>query len=191
MDFLSTGKWWIFLILASLSYFISSFGHHGRGTISPKIEAIGSAIMTIFIILTFIFSGWKGGIGIIVALLIWVTIAEQIVKLLIRKLMQIHDNSLTQPFSVEELFKQSERTDEMLLTVSNQPGIIQVLRKYEKNQEDIRDIYYTLLACGVGEYVAQSIIEDPKLLSEYLQMKADEVSDLEIAYRFSEMLDKP
>ncbi|MDQ1327560.1 MAG: hypothetical protein QG641_843 [Candidatus Poribacteria bacterium] len=141
MDFLSTGKWWIFLVLSYLSYFISSFGYHGRGRMSQKIEAVGSGIMTIFIILTFVFSGWKGGVGIIVALLIWVRIAEQLVKLLLRKLMQIHDSSPTQPFSVEEIFEQGERIDEMLLKISNQPEIIEVLRKYEKNQEDIEDIY--------------------------------------------------
>ena len=55
MNFPSTKIWWTFFILGALSYFISSFGHHGRGTRSPQIEAIGGLGLIIFVVLTFIF----------------------------------------------------------------------------------------------------------------------------------------
>ena len=68
--------------------------------------------------------------------------------------------------------------------------VIYVLQKYGKNQEDIEEIYSLLLASGAGEYVAQSVVTSPKLLSEYLQMEANGVSELEIVSKLSETLGK-
>jgi hypothetical protein len=68
--------------------------------------------------------------------------------------------------------------------------VIYVLQKYGKNQEDIEEIYSLLLASGASEYVAQSVVTSPKLLSEYLQMEANGVSELEIMYKLSETLGK-
>ena len=193
----------MFFVLGALSYFISSFGHHSRGTRSPQIEAIGGFGLIVFVILAFIFSGWKGGIGIIVALFLWAVIAERILWLIFRKLMPSANNmdygrfirrsrsygsSANLPTSWEELREQGNKTDKMLSRISNQPQIIEVLRNYGKTPEEIKDIFWNLCACGTGEYVAQSVIENPKLLSEYLQMKADCISDMEIAFKLAEPL---
>lgn len=62
------------------------------------------------------------------------------------------------------------------------------LRKYGKSPEDIEDIYWVLAASGASEHVAKSVIGNPQLLSEYLQMKRDDVSDLEIAVRLQKSM---
>lgn len=206
MDFLSTEIWWVFFILGALSYFISSFGYHGRGTRSSQIEAIGGLGLIIFVVLTFIFSGWRGGIGIIVALFLWAVVAERILWLIFRKLIPSASNldygqfikrsrsygsSAKLPTSVEELFEQGDKRDEMLSKISNQPKIIEVLQSYGKTSGEIKDIFWKLMASGAGEYVAHSVIENPKLLSEYLQMKADGISDMEIAFKFTKSLGGP
>lgn len=41
---------------------------------------------------------------------------------------------------------------------------------------------------GAGEHVSQSVIETPKLLSEYLKMKDNGISDIEIAFKLAESL---
>ncbi|MBN2456576.1 MAG: hypothetical protein JXB29_08610 [Sedimentisphaerales bacterium] len=206
MDFLSTVMWWVFFIIAALFYFISSFGHHTRGTKSPQIEAFGSFGMVVFIILTFVFLGWKGCIGIILALLTWAVISERIMWNIWRKLSPYTHNldyshfvkrsrfaksPSKLPTTWEELLEQGNNTDEMLLKISNQPKTIEVLRRYGKTPADIRDIFCNLCGCGCSEYVTQSVIESQKLLSEYLQMKTDGVSDLEIAYELSQSLGGP
>ncbi|MBW8042238.1 MAG: hypothetical protein FVQ85_19870 [Planctomycetes bacterium] len=206
MDFLSTTIWWAFLILAALLYFVSSFGHHGRGTISPHIKAFGIFGMLVCIILTFIFSGWKGGIGIIVTLFIWAVIAERIIWVIFRILAPSSYNldyshfvkrsrfrkSPSKPLTtIEELLESGKKKDEMLSKITNQPKTVEVLRKHCKTPADIKDIHFNLSACGCSEYVTQSIIESPKLLSKYLQMKADDISDLEIAYELTKSLGGP
>lgn len=203
MNFLSTGAWWLFFILGALSYFISSFGHHSRGLKSSQIEAIGSFGLVAFVVLSFIFSGWKGGLAIIIALFLWAVITERILWLIFRKLLpgasnldyyhfikrsRLQRSSSSIPTSYEELLEHGKNTDEMLLKISKRPEIIEVLQRYRKKPEDIKDVYYNLLRGGAGEYVTQSVIEDTKLLSEYLQMKDDGISDVEIVYRLSESL---
>jgi hypothetical protein len=206
VDFFSTVTWWVFFTLAALLYSISSFGHHSRGAKSPQIKAFGSFGMVVFIILTFIFSGWKGGMGIIVALFIWAVISERIMWVIWRKLTpysyNLDYNHFTKrsrfakspskpPTTWEELLERGNKTYEILSKISNQPKTVEVLQKYGKTPTDIGDIFYNLCACGCGEYVTQSVIESPKLLSEYLQMKTDGVSDLEIASELSKSLGEP
>ena len=202
MDFIYTGIWWTFLALGVLSYFISGFGNHGRGTLSHRIEAIGGFGLIVFTILTFIFSGWKGGIGVIIALFLWAIVAEKILWLIFCKIMpnannldykqfikrsRFHKKSYKLP-TAEELFEGSDNRDKMFWKISSQPKVIEVLKRHGKNPENIKDVFFDLERSGAGEYVAQSVIENPELLSKYLQMKTDGISDLEIAYKFIESL---
>jgi len=89
---------------------------------------------------------------------------------------------------LEELFEKGDERDEMLSKISNQPKIIEVLQSYGKASGEIRDIFWKLMASGASEYVAQSVIKNPKLLSEYLQMKVNGISDIEIAFKFTKRL---
>ena len=95
------------------------------------------------------------------------------------------------PTSYEELLQHGKKTDEILSKISCQSKTVEVLRKYGKSPADFKDIFYDLLRSGCGEYVTQSVIKNPQLLSEYLQMKADGISDVEIAYKLSESLGGP
>lgn len=206
MVFLLTGIWWMFFILGALSYCVSSFGHHGRGSRSPQIEAIGGFGLIVFVILSFIFSGWKGGIGIVIALFLWAVIAERGLWLIFRKLMPSASNmgysqfikrsrssdSLSKiPTSLGELREEWDKKDQMLLKISNQPKIIEVLQKHEKTPAELKDVFSNLIRGGAGEYVAQSVIENPELLSEYFRMKSDNVSDIEITSKLAKSLGGP
>ena len=82
----------------------------------------------------------------------------------------------------------ADEKEKIRLEIGNKPHIKEVLKLYGKRPTDIEDIFWRLMASGAGEYVAQSVIENPKLLSQYLQMKNDGVSDMEIAFKFTETL---
>jgi len=79
--------------------------------------------------------------------------------------------------------------DEMLSRVSNSPEIIKVLRLYESNPERIKNIFLLLMMSGASKCGTWSVIENPKLLSQYLQMEADGSSPLEIAFKLAESID--
>lgn len=70
-EFLSSGLWWTLFCLMGLSTFISVFGRHGQGTLSPTINLIGNIAGFIIDIISFIFFWWQGGVAMIVAFLLW------------------------------------------------------------------------------------------------------------------------
>jgi len=72
----------------------------------------------------------------------------------------------------------------MLSTIRNRSEIIETLQKYEKSADEVKAIFWILMASGTGEYIARSVIENPKLLSEYLRMKNDGISDIKIMSYF-------
>jgi uncharacterized coiled-coil DUF342 family protein len=101
---------------------------------------------------------------------------------------QFHSKLSKPPASVEKLLERGDKRDEMFSTISNRPQIVKILQKYKREPGEIKDIFWKLMASGAGEYVAQSVIENPKLLSKYLQMETSGVSDMEIAFKFTETL---
>lgn len=141
----------------------------------------------------------------LIALFLWAIIAERILWVLFVRLAPEgtapdYDQFVKRawfrgaskaPASIEMFLEEADKMDQMLSQISSQPGVIGLLGRYGKSPQDVEDIFWRLMASGAGEYVAWSVIEDPKLLSEYLQMKADGVSDLEIMFRFTETLDSP
>jgi len=80
-DFLSSGLWWTLFFLLGLSEFVYIFGHLGRGILSPKLQLSGFAAASIVVIFSFVFFWWQGGVGMIVAFLIWLIFLNPIVNL--------------------------------------------------------------------------------------------------------------
>ena len=80
-DFLSSGLWWTLFFLLGLSEFVDIFGHLGHGMLSPKLELFGFIAASIIVILSFVFFWWQGGVGMIVAFLIWLIFLNPIVNL--------------------------------------------------------------------------------------------------------------
>ena len=71
MDFLSSPLWWVFFVLTGLFSFVNLLGRYMQGRFSPHIEAYGGILMFIVLVLSFIFFGWEGGLGIFVSWIIW------------------------------------------------------------------------------------------------------------------------
>lgn len=93
---------------------------------------------------------------------------------------------------LEEWLQQSNekanKRDEKLFKISRQRKIIKILHKYGQDSPDIDRIFQLLMLSGAGEDVAWSVIENSKLLSQYLQMEADGASPPEIAFKFVESI---
>ena len=69
MGFLSTGLWWAFFIPAALSFTVYTVARRNWEVITRKFRTWGRAcewICFVLVILTFVFCGWKGGLGVII-----------------------------------------------------------------------------------------------------------------------------
>lgn len=60
--FTPNGLWVTFMLISFVAGIIHSFGRYGNGSYSRNIESIGVLLLTIFLILSFVFFWWKGGI---------------------------------------------------------------------------------------------------------------------------------
>ena len=85
---------------------------------------------------------------------------------------------------VNELMNKASEKKAYLQEVSSSLKIQKLLESFGKNPEELEEMYWKLMACGVGDRVAKKIIRKPKLLKKYLQMKSDGISDVEVAHRF-------
>ncbi len=85
---------------------------------------------------------------------------------------------------VNEFLNKASEKEAYLQDISSSPKIQKILESFGKNPEELEDMYWKLMACGVDDRVAKKIIKKPKLLKKYLQMKSDGISDLEVAHRF-------
>jgi hypothetical protein len=84
MGFLSTGLWWALFVPAALSFTVYQIARRNREVLPRKFTEWGmvcSWICLLLVILTFVFCGWKGGLGVIIG----ATLVALIVVLAIRR----------------------------------------------------------------------------------------------------------
>jgi len=71
MDFLSTGLWWAFFIPASITFSVYTLARRNWELGMKRLNMWGSwcgGISLVFIILSFVFSGWKGGVAVLIGM---------------------------------------------------------------------------------------------------------------------------
>lgn len=195
MDFISTGLWWAFFIPASTTFSVYSLARRNRELGVKWLNMWGGLcawISLVFVILTFVFSGWKGGVAVLIGMVSVALVVVLIVGRIFVKRSPIHRQEFTIPTSVEELAQLSEqmdtRLDEIVSEISNQPKILIVLQRHGKKPEYVRDVHRKLVLNNAGTDVAESVIQNPKLLNQYLQMEADGVPPKRIAFNLLKSL---
>jgi hypothetical protein len=79
MDFLSNGLFWIFFALTGVFMFLFESGYSGKGILNTSLcqlfMTIGGLVLTVVLILSFVFIWWQGGLAILVSDFIWMIIA--------------------------------------------------------------------------------------------------------------------
>lgn len=69
MGFLSTGLWWAFFIPAALSFSVYNLARRNWEIATNSLKTwdmVCAWIAFVLVILTFVFCGWKGGLGLII-----------------------------------------------------------------------------------------------------------------------------
>ena len=82
---------------------------------------------------------------------------------------------------VKEGAKQREKEEQRLSKICKKRKIAEVLERHGSSHEGLKTILQLLIMSGVGDKKAWKVVQNPKLLSQYLQMAADGASPLEIA----------
>ena len=85
MDFISNGTWWTFFLVGIVIYMFQRFSQLQMKTGRPNWALIISAAKLFLVLIAFFVFGWKGGVGIIVALYLVENITSIIVSVLSSK----------------------------------------------------------------------------------------------------------
>lgn len=83
MDFLSTGLWWAFFIPASITFSVYQLARRNRELEMKRLNMWGgwcAWLAVAFVILAFIFSGWKGGVAVLIGVVLVATVVILIVR---------------------------------------------------------------------------------------------------------------
>ena len=73
MGFLSTGLWWAFFVPATASFSVYTLARRNSELGMKRLNLWGGLcgwICLVLVILTFIFSGWKGGLAVIIGMVL-------------------------------------------------------------------------------------------------------------------------
>ncbi len=63
MEFLTSGIWWALFIPTVISFSAYQLGRTGSGSLKNQLQTIGGLLTLVLIVLTFVFSGWQGGVA--------------------------------------------------------------------------------------------------------------------------------
>lgn len=81
-DFYASKLWWVLFFLLGLFEFVAIFGRSGRGVYSPHINMTGNILVFLVIVLSFIFFWWQGGVGMIIAWILWTMFCTPLIHFL-------------------------------------------------------------------------------------------------------------
>lgn len=84
MDFLSTPLWWAFFVAASISFAVYQLGRLGEGLWKQQLQTWGALFTMVFVVLAFVFSGWKGGIAVVLGMTLSAVVGFQAIMRIFR-----------------------------------------------------------------------------------------------------------
>ena len=85
MNFMSDGTWWAFFLAGIVVYFFQRFYKPFMKTDRPNWALIVSSSKLLLVLITFFVFGWRGGVGLIVALYLLENITTIVISVLSSK----------------------------------------------------------------------------------------------------------
>ncbi len=190
-------SWYIFLGLSAIAVTIWRYGNHSRGILSRRVENAGAWFILIIIGTCFYFTGFWGGLALIVSYWILKRAADLILWRVFRKLIsaprmgwkEFQERSQDYRKRIDVLNLQcveqwSRKRDTEIINAARQPKVAELLRQQGKTEAELTDIQDTLIKAGAGSRVARSVIRNPSALIDYWAMKKSEFTVEAIAFKF-------
>lgn len=85
--------------------------------------------------------------------------------------------------SIDEILAEADAEEAKIRDiVSKRPDIVSVLTEHQKSLEDIRDIRSEMILASTSIYVADQVLQDAALLSQFFSMKKSGLSMEKIAF---------
>jgi hypothetical protein len=92
MGFLSSSLFWLFFALTGIFMVVFEFGYSSRGifraTLCQFFLAIGGFLLTVNLILSFVFMWWQGGIAILISYFIFMVVIAIIANIIRKRFLQ-------------------------------------------------------------------------------------------------------
>ncbi|WP_438317205.1 hypothetical protein [Sporosarcina sp. FA9] len=199
MDFYENYVWYLFALVLLVTNFINLLGASNNGSKSGAIYFWGGIVTWIVLIISFIFTGWIGGIALLIAFLFIIgpigqrltfvvfKLSHPNAKLLTYKLFKIRDEFRERErrtSSIESVMQVNRELDVYIQGMKNSVNAIQFFEDIDVDINKIDDIRYSLMASGAGEFVAYSVVRNPDLVLKYIEMEKKGLSRRDIGYEF-------
>lgn len=175
-------------VVLLISVFLFVLTGYLRGAKKEQIEHTLTAI----IVGLLIYIGFKYGLieaflSIPICLFVYAPLTNILAKYVSFKILGYRTNIKDEkPLSVEDLIGGLDKKEKFFELVLKNDSIQKVLQQYGKTEDDLKEHFSILRACGLGD-LSYDIISNPKTLNLLFQFKEEGLSDLEIAYRFLRM----
>ncbi|GAE25852.1 hypothetical protein JCM9140_1873 [Halalkalibacter wakoensis JCM 9140] len=212
MDFITNLSWYGFAILLIICSALNFFGHHAKGTNSKTLSLIGGIFSWVFLIVNFIFTGWIGGISLIVLFYLFLNHLGNRLAFLLFKMF--HPEAVYLTYGLFKLRSQeidknrNQSYDDMVKTladnirsgtvdkekenfisgVKSNGVILQTLKQFGENESKIDDMHNVLSRQGVGDFIVKCSISNPTLIRDFMLLESKGVSEEEIAFYFIDRL---
>jgi hypothetical protein len=168
---------------------------------SAHLETIGNAGVAAATVLAFIFTGWKGGVALFVAGTPVGFVVRGLVGLVLggdfwgfargrypayghevrREQREVRSLMSASPVEQRLYFARIEgRISQLRRSVSRSRKLVAVLEENGKTLEDVEAIYSDMVKSSTGGWVAEAVLQNPKLLNDYFWLKKN-ATQLELA----------
>ncbi|MET3697127.1 hypothetical protein SAMN05877753_1056 [Bacillus oleivorans] len=202
MEFLDLWFWYVLVLLLILSNFLNFFGHHTNGRKSKQISIFGGLTTWIELICGFIFTGWIGGLVLILLNFIVIGHLAQWLafiafkrlhpnaKYLTYRLFQLRNRHLEkqQTAHITGIMRESSERQAFLTQIKQENRILTVLNELGEHEGKIDEIYNALITNGSGEFVANCVVTNPSLVREFIELEGRKVAVEDITFYFMESL---
>lgn len=199
MDFYVNYLWYLFAFILLITNFLSLYGASNNGSKSGSIYSLGSLVTWIVLLISFIFTGWIGGIVLLIAFFLIIGPICHRLSFMIFKLSHPNAKFLTYKlFKMRDEFREIKRKtsslqssmvynnklDAYIQAVKTSENAIQFFKDINVDIDKVEDIRFSLMASGAGEFVAYCVVRNPELVLEYIEMEKKGLSKRDIGYEF-------
>ncbi len=199
MEFNVNHLWYAFAFILLVTNFLNLLGASNNGTKSGSIYLWAGIVTWIVLIISFIFTGWIGGIALLIAYSFIIDPIGQRLSFMVFKLSHPNAKFLNYRFfKIRDEFREIERKTSYLESVmeinrkidmyiqgmKTCRNTIQFFKDINVDINKIDDIRFSLMASGAGEFVTFCVVRNPGLVLEYIEMEKKGLSEREIGYEF-------
>lgn len=199
MNVLRSFTFWLITISLLCPIFAMQLNSYLRGRLKPQIDAVAGTAWFIFLVLAFVFLGWKIGLTFIIGSFILGALVQPLVATLARRMLGYRtgiddrqrsaalDRMMAGKISMfdymDQAHEENRRLRQKLQRLAFRGDIARVLGDNALSMDDYVEHYEYLRLCGLSD-LAWEIVGDPDDLSLLIDMKRDGKSPLEVSCAF-------